>query len=368
MAMAKKYKVSTSEVPKEVVDNCQPVPDFVWGTPFQRDLLDHLHSYFDKIKGSGETRRQASKVSYQRMALLAVLFFIRMIIWYYHFTAWAVWTLFAAPTVEWIFSSNIFHDASHSAVCVSPLLNHFFQHVTFFTMSPSTWFIQHIKAHHPYTNIAGYDPDLGQPHTHAVLREGKKPYGVFSLCIYWIVAQPVLSWIMDPEAWRSKLYNAIVPTPESPFNGYVMHGVGRLFIFTAWSGWALFLAPTLFHAIIWSTIPVLIFSVLFMFCTQLTHMNEESFANATAEKPDWYVHQVTTAVNHSLGSKFWTIFTASLNYQIEHHIYPTVNHCHLPNLQPGVMEICKKHSVPYKVQSVSDCLAQYFDLMVGWSK
>jgi len=248
----------------------------------------------------------------------------------------------------------------------SPRMNHFLQHVTFFTMSPSTWFVQHIIAHHPYTNMVGYDPDLGRPATHAVISEGKKPYGIFGLIAYWVLAQPVLSFIMDPEAWMKKLYNSIVPMFLTPFNGYFLHYVGRLLLFSTWCGWALLLAPTFWHALIWSTVPVVFFSILFMFCTQLTHMNQESMDNANHEGEDWYVHQVKTATDHSIGSPFWTLFTASLNYQIEHHIYPTINHCHLPNLQPGVMEICKKHNVPYKIQTVRDCLNEYFDLMVGF--
>lgn len=35
--------------------------------------------------------------------------------------------------------------------------------------------------------------------------------------------------------------------------------------------------------------------------------------------------------------------------QIEHHLFPSVNHCHLHKLQPVVRELCKKHGVPYNV-------------------
>jgi delta11-fatty-acid desaturase len=369
-AIAKKYKVNTSEVPKDVLEKCPEVPQFEWDTPFHKDLKAHLNSYFEKNKREGETCRQASKTSYQRMLLLSVLFVIRMIVWYYHFTAWSVWTLIAAPLAEWIYSSNVFHDASHSSLSINPRLNHFLQHSTFFTTSPSTWFVQHILAHHPYTNMWGYDPDLGRPDTHARIKEGKVPYDPISLFVYWILAQPFLAWVMDPELWYRNIFNSIVPVFHTPFNGYFLHFVGRFLIFSLWCGWALFSAPTLLHALIWSTVPVIIFSITFMFCTQLTHMNEESMDNGNhpqTSRPDWYVHQVKTSVNHSIGSRFWTLFTASLNYQIEHHLYPTVNHCHLPNLQPGVMEICKKHGVPYKIQTVSHCLYQYFELMLGWN-
>jgi len=363
--MIEKYKVAEKDVPPEVLAKCPEVPQFQWDTPFQKDLIEHLHSYFERIKAPGQTIRQASKVSWARALLLFTFFMIRNVIWYLHFTMFSWWTLILVPIAEWVYSSNVFHDASHSSMVVSPWGNHLLQHVTFFTTSPSLWFVQHIIAHHPYTNMKGYDPDLGRPHSHEMIVQGKKPYNSFSLFIYWILAMPVIAWVMDPEAWTVKFYNSIVPVLLSPFNGYFIHTLGRMTLFFFWCGWAFFFTPSLTHAIIWSTLPIIIYSVCFMFCTQLTHMNEISMANANHDTQDWYVHQVTTAVNHSIGNKFWTLWTGSLNYQIEHHIYPTVNHCHLPNLQPGVKAICEKHGVAYAIKPVSECLLTYFDLVVG---
>ena len=31
--------------------------------------------------------------------------------------------------------------------------------------------------------------------------------------------------------------------------------------------------------------------------------------------------------------------------QIEHHMFPCINHCHLPALQPKVEALCLKHGV-----------------------
>lgn len=32
------------------------------------------------------------------------------------------------------------------------------------------WFTQHIVSHHPFTNIIGYDPDLGRPDSHEQIK------------------------------------------------------------------------------------------------------------------------------------------------------------------------------------------------------
>jgi delta11-fatty-acid desaturase len=44
---------------------------------------------------------------------------------------------------------------------------------------------------------------------------------------------------------------------------------------------------------------------------------------------------------------FCYYFSGGLNYQIEHHLFPNINHCHLPYLAPHVKVLCEKHNVPY---------------------
>jgi delta11-fatty-acid desaturase len=51
------------------------------------------------------------------------------------------------------------------------------------------------------------------------------------------------------------------------------------------------------------------------------------------------------------------IFTG---YQIEHHLFPCVNHCHHRHLQPIVESLCKKHNVPYnKTETLSGAFSKY---------
>jgi len=63
---------------------------------------------------------------------------------------------------------------------------------------------------------------------------------------------------------------------------------------------------------------------------------------------DWYKHQVITASNHGVGKQFNFLFSGGLNYQIEHHLFPNINHCHHPYIQPIVKDICIKHDIEYK--------------------
>jgi delta11-fatty-acid desaturase len=100
---------------------------------------------------------------------------------------------------------------------------------------------------------------------------------------------------------------------------------------------------TPFYAIKHAVIPYYILSSIFFINASINHIHKDSIKGYNK---NWYIHQVTTANN--FGSH-WPHYYLSigLNYQIEHHLFPTVNHCHLRDIQPIVKKLCVKHGIPY---------------------
>jgi hypothetical protein len=75
----------------------------------------------------------------------------------------------------------------------------------------------------------------------------------------------------------------------------------------------------------------------------------------------WYRHQVQTS--HTVGpqSALLALASGGLNLQIEHHLFPTVNHCHLAALQPGIAAAAAKHGVSYLCSSdLSEALRRLY--------
>ena len=60
-----------------------------------------------------------------------------------------------------------------------------------------------------------------------------------------------------------------------------------------------------------------------------------------------YKHQIITAYNVSPSSHFMRFLTGGLNCQIEHHLFPSVNSCHLPALSKIIKPLCKKYNIKY---------------------
>ena len=104
--------------------------------------------------------------------------------------------------------------------------------------------------------------------------------------------------------------------------------------------------------------PYVAYSVLFMICTQINHLTEDTLQ--TIDK-NYYKHQIKTSHNVAVSS-YWTyLFTGGLNLQIEHHLLPSVNHCHLRLIQPKIEALCKKHNVPYhKSDTIIQALYKHF--------
>jgi len=62
----------------------------------------------------------------------------------------------------------------------------------------------------------------------------------------------------------------------------------------------------------------------------------------------WAVEQVETSNNYCCNSYLWHLVSGGLNLQIEHHLFPGLNHCHLHRIQPTVQAVCEEHGVCYE--------------------
>ncbi len=57
--------------------------------------------------------------------------------------------------------------------------------------------------------------------------------------------------------------------------------------------------------------------------------------------------QVQTALDYATNSWFWNTFSAALNHQTAHHLFPWVIQSHLPGVTPIVRDTCKEFGVRY---------------------
>jgi len=90
--------------------------------------------------------------------------------------------------------------------------------------------------------------------------------------------------------------------------------------------------------------------------TWVTGMNHFPMEVDEDKYEDWVNCQLR-ATQNTTSTTFLNWFTGHLNYQIEHHLFPTMPRHNYPKISEKVRALCKKHNVQYKeVGVVEACL------------
>ncbi len=100
------------------------------------------------------------------------------------------------------------------------------------------------------------------------------------------------------------------------------------------------------------------------------HSAEDIYQFSTPHKTqgEYYLRQIMGSVNYNTGTDLIDFGHGFLNYQIEHHLFPNMPHSFYQKMQPIVKEICKKHNLEYRQESVFKRILMTVDLMVGKTK
>ena len=348
------------EVPKETarelttLDANDDGGHYVWtgfdNDVFVKDIKQLLHSYFGPMaKQNNCTLYQAAKATPKRWTLICVLA-LALIGCLPFYQNGHYWTLFIMPILAWLVVANYVHDALHFSLAKDWRTNAALPYLLPILSSPWMWYHQHIIGHHAYTNVGRKDPDLAhapqlkREHESIKWRKLHENQGNFFRFVFlWSVGSLGMNLLNEFKTHIRLSYNNVVGFRKLSQRRMFFHIIGRTIYLYIMFLWPLLRFP-LSKAAMFIVVPNMIFSCLFMSASQINHNLEDCSGSDT----NFAKHQVITAQNFGTRSTFWFVFSGGLNYQIEHHLFPFVNHCHLPFLAPGVKELCRKHGVDYK--------------------
>ena len=253
---------------------------------------------------------------------------------------------------------SVMHDANHGAYSISHKTNRWLGHtLNLLGGSVFNWKLQHNLLHHTYTNIVTHDMDIQDkvilrfsPHTqvkwihrlqtlYAVLF-----YGITTL--YWAVLKDFLQFVKykkDGLNKNTKSQNNLL------LFKMVLDKIIYFFIF-------LIVPVFIFHMpfreiiagfLIMHFIAGVILTVIF----QLAHTVEGTSHPLPDEtgtiENNWAIHQMNTTVNFARDNKIISWYVGGLNFQIEHHLFPTICHVHYPPISDIVKQTAKEYGVPY---------------------
>jgi len=92
------------------------------------------------------------------------------------------------------------------------------------------------------------------------------------------------------------------------------------------------------------------------------------FSEPSKSQGEFYLRQIMGSVNYNTGSDRIDFMHGFLNYQIEHHLFPNMPLSYYQKMQPIVKDICKKHNLEYRQESVFKRAYMSIELMVGKTK
>ena len=278
-------------------------------------------------------------------------------------TSFAVSALFAA--LHGMFKAeigvSIQHDANHGAYGKSKTFLHAMQ-LTLDVAGASSfmWRQQHVVGHHAYTNVEGVDPDIRCAPEKDVRRVNEhQPHEAYHPFqhVYLALAYGLLSFKScfadDFNAFFSGRIGWVKVAKFTPGEAVAFWGSKAL-----WASYYLYLPFARGKHGVWETaalvtITEFITGWLLAFMFQVAHVvGEVRFFKLSPEgrmNLGWGESQLYSSADFAHGSRFWTHFSGGLNYQVAHHLFPGVCHCHYPDIAPLIMRVAKEHGLEYCV-------------------
>lgn len=269
---------------------------------------------------------------------------------------------------------NVLHDASHYAVSSKPKINQLLSsfHQGLQIWNHILWSYHHVIRHHQYTGNIQYDPDMHHlmPFVRKTSKIPKKPKTftrsnfLLKLLIFSNIfpgnltgqgLQYHLKWTQKKYLWNMKL-----PDIFSISNQLGQYIISFLFFLNMFwfSG-----KYTLLH-ILGTNIAYFIGLSpdhdLFP-----THLEIDKFDNT--KKMDWGEKQVRASANFCNSSRLFTKIMGGINYQIEHHLFPSMCNHLLPEIAPIVKKTCHDFNIPYNhidnpIDVFNNLCKTYFDV------
>jgi len=242
----------------------------------------------------------------------------------------------------------ILHDASHYAISKNPTTNEFLSKLTnsFVIWNPILWFYHHVYHHHSFTGIEKRDPDLYYYYPLMTKTENKRGIEFTLKNQDWLA--PIILFIFPGlytgqvisyfyAAWKYKY--CIVPIPKRTYYDAVDTAI---ILFKLWAlcsgGLGVYIC---YHL-----------STNFFYAINIIGDHDTLDAGVinhyhpTNNSRDWLKIQIHNSSNFVNENLLWTFLFGGINYQIEHHLFPSVSHIHYPAIAPIVKKYCEENNIP----------------------
>ena len=251
----------------------------------------------------------------------------------------------------------VMHDASHYALFAkNAKCNELLCNIvnSIYLWNSDLWLFHHSISHHAYTGDPNKDPDL--LFTQPIVRKSRYiskqkylkisnkllPYiTYFYLFIFpgFYLGSAIVYWFI----WKKRGYLWKMSKPNSTTNSFIENLIsGSLSLLVIASHFYRF-------NIIVSLLFIIGANITYGCCILPDHDTFETSINHISKNKDWGEIQVRNSGNFENG-RFYDLFCflfGGINYQIEHHLFPSICHVHYPKISKIVKKTCQEFDIPY---------------------
>lgn len=256
---------------------------------------------------------------------------------------------------------SVMHDANHGSYSSNRKFNKIMSYcINLIGGYSLNWQLQHNTIHHTFTNIEGHDEDIDgnglmrfSPNT-----PYKKPYRFQFIYAWFLYGLMTLSWIMRKDFVKLAHYEKLGMLKDRKLS-YRKEFTKLIALKVFYYSYMVALPLLVIHAHWWQILlgffaihytGGLILAMIF----QPAHVVEDtSFPlpdKSGNMENDWAVHQLYTTANFAPGARLLSWYVGGLNYQVEHHLFPSICHVHYRNIAPIVKQTAEEFNYPYHSQ------------------
>jgi linoleoyl-CoA desaturase len=255
---------------------------------------------------------------------------------------------------------SIMHDANHGSYSKNPTVNKWLSlTMNLLGGASSTWKIQHNILHHSYTNIYHYDEDIDPGLTMRFSPQAKRKkhqyfQHLYALILYggltflWLLYQDFLQAVnykkngLDKKADQNFAKELIIMIiTKTIYYVYVLI-IPIIVLKDTVAPWQFVVAFFTMHFVAGIVLATVFQSAHVVEGTEFPKPDKDN--NIETE---WAIHQMHTTSNFAKKNLLLSWYLGGLNYQIEHHLFPTICHIHYRQISKIVMETAKEFKIPY---------------------
>jgi len=267
---------------------------------------------------------------------------------------------------------NVIHDAVHGTIFRNDKLNK--RYVYLFDLMGANsfiWKLRHVRFHHNYPNVNGWDTDIEQSSLARIFPSGNfsKLHKYQHIYLPFLYPLYLANWLLirDFKDFFNKK-KTVRKLVEIPRIEYV-----KLIVFKGLFLFYMIVLPKLILHVSWITMIVAFAIMLFTASIASLMVLLSPHANTSSSFPlpnqdntfqhSWMMHMLLTTNDVTHDNWFTRFFMGCFNYHVVHHLFPNVNHVYYPEITQLLIQQAKKHNLPYRQFSLLISLKNHYVLL-----